>query len=139
MNMKLSIHFQKNTKLKMAGVTCSNGSSDCAQPKWKQISGTIKGGLVLPDKVIRPASNGRKVERLLSAEIPIPTRSLVTSTYINSSNKRNLTKKTVSTPSKRICGNSTTGGTYCIARWCGNNAKKTPGISLFRIPKDPDR
>jgi len=123
----------------MSGITCSNGSSDSAHPKWKQISGTIKGGLVLPDKVIRTGSDGRKVERLLRAEIPIPTRSLVTSTYINSSNKRNLSKKTVSTPSKRICSNSTAGGTYCIARWCGNNAKKTPGISLFRIPKDPDR
>ena len=123
----------------MAGITCSNGSSDSAHPKWKQISGTIKGGLVLPDKVIRTASDGRNGERLLSTEIPIPKRSLVTSTYINSSNKRNISMKTVSTPSKRICSNSTAGGTYCIARWCGNSAKKTPGISLFRIPKDPDR
>lgn len=123
----------------MAGITCSNGSFESAHPKWKQISGTIKGGMVQPDKVIRTASDGRKVECLLSAEIPVPTRSLVTSTYKNSSNKRNLNMKTVNTPSKRICSNSTAGGTYCIARWCGNNAKKTPGVSLFRIPKDPDR
>ena len=125
----------------MAGISCSNGSSDSTHPKWKQISGTIKGGLVLPDKVIRTACDGRKVECLLSAEISIPTRSLITSTCINSSNKRNLSKKTVSTPSpvKRNCSKSKAGGTYCIARWCDNNAKKTPGISLFRIPKDPDR
>jgi hypothetical protein len=125
----------------MAGISCSNGSSDFAHPKWKQISSIIKDGLVLPDKVIRTASDGQKVEHSLSAQISIPTRSLVSSICINNSNKRTLSMKTVSTPSpvKRICSKSKAGGTYCVARWCGNNAKKTPGISLFRIPKDPHR
>jgi hypothetical protein len=125
----------------MAGISNGSATSNSAYPKWKHTSCTVKNELVIPDKMMRIAPDGRNVECSLNAEISMPTRSLVTSTCINSSKKSSFSKKTVSRPSqmKHICSESKAGGTYCIARWCGNNAKKSPGISLFRIPKDPDR
>lgn len=135
--MKSTIHFQRDTKLKIADISCGGTSTESTHPKWKQTPSIIGDELTVPDC--------QNVE-CSSAEIYIHKRSklstsLVTNACLNNSNKRNFVKKTVnaSSPTRRICSESKTGGTYCIARWCGNNAKKTPGISLFRIPKDPDR
>lgn len=105
----------------------------------------MKDEFIVPDKVVKTASNCQNVECLSNTEIVIQRRSklstsLVTNTCLSNSNKSGFNKKTVNaSPIKHICNKSKAGGTYCIARWCGNNAKKSPGISLFRIPKDPDR
>jgi hypothetical protein len=146
MNMKLTIHFQTHTKLRIADISCGIASSESTNSEWKQTPCSTKDELIAPDKVLKTASGCQNVDCSSSEEIYIHKRSklstsLVPNICLNNSSKRNFIKKTVnaSSPTRRICSESKTGGTYCIARWCGNNAKKTPGISLFRIPKDPDR
>lgn len=144
MNMKSTIHFQRDTKLKIADISSGSISTESTHQKWKQTPSIIGDELIVPDKVLKTAPDCQDVE-CSSAELYIHKRSklstsLVTDTCLNNSNKRHFIKKTVnaSSATRRICSESKTGGTYCIARWC-NNAKKTPGVSLFRIPKDPDR
>lgn len=145
MNMKSTINFQRDIIIKVADNSCGSASSESTQPK-KQTPSNIRDDLIVPDKVLKTVSDCQNIECSSDAEIYIRgqskwSASLVTNTCLNTSNRRHFITKTVNaSPSTRhICSGSRTGGTYCIARWCGNNAKKSPGISLFRIPKDPDR
>jgi hypothetical protein len=143
--MKSTIHFQRDTKCRIADISYSGGSSESTQAK-KKTPCNVRDELIVPDKVMKTVSDCQNVEFSSNAEIYVHKRSkqsasLVTNTRLNNSYKRNFIKKTVnvSSSTRHICSGSRTGGTYCIARWCGNNAKKSPGISLFRIPKDPNR
>jgi hypothetical protein len=146
MNMKLPIPLQRNTKHTIADVSCDNANFESTSLEGKQKLCNIKDELIVPDKTVETASDCQNVECLSNAEIFIPKRSkfsasLVKNACLSNSNKSNFINKAVnaSSPMNRICNESKAGGTYCIARWCGNNAKKSPGISFFRIPKDPDR
>jgi hypothetical protein len=144
--MKLPIHLQRNTKHRISDVSCDNASFESAPTEGKHKPCNIEDEIIIPDKTVETASDCQNVECLSNAEIFIPKRptlstSLVTNTCLNNRNKRNFTKKPVnaSSPINRTCSESEARGRYCIARWCGNNAKKFPGISLFRIPKDQGR
>jgi hypothetical protein len=144
--VKFAIPLQRNTKHRTAEVSCDNASFETASPEGKQKSCDIKDELIVPDRTVEAAFDYKNVECLSNAEIFIPQRSklsasLVTNVYLNNSNRSSSIKKAVnaSSPMNHICSESKAGGTYCIARWCGNSAKKSPGISFFRIPKDTDR
>jgi hypothetical protein len=143
--MKSTIHFQRERKHRIADISYSGGSSECTQPK-KKTPCNIRDELIVPDKVMKTASDCQNVECSSNAEIYIHKRSkqsasLVTNTCLNNGNKRHFIKKTVnaSSSTRGICSGSRSRGAYCIARWCGNNVKISPDITLFRIPKDPDR
>lgn len=145
--MKLPIPLQRNTKHRIADVSCNNASFESASREGRQKPCIIKDELIVPDKTVTTTSDCQNVECFSNAEIFIRKRSKssalsVAKTCLNNSNKSSFIKKSsnASSPVDHICNESKgSGRTYCIARWCGNNAKKSPGISLFRIPKDPNR
>ncbi|XP_021931567.1 uncharacterized protein LOC110835554 isoform X2 [Zootermopsis nevadensis] len=139
--------FKRNTKHRIADVSCNNASFESASREGRQKPCIIKDELIVPDKTVTTTSDCQNVECFSNAEIFIRKRSKssalsVAKTCLNNSNKSSFIKKSsnASSPVDHICNESKgSGRTYCIARWCGNNAKKSPGISLFRIPKDPNR
>ncbi|XP_069672852.1 uncharacterized protein [Periplaneta americana] len=142
-------YFQSNTKLRSADTTCNNTSYKSTPPQEEEEklnNNNNKHELDVPDTFVETLSEFQNVTHLSKTKIFSQIKCKQTTSFIAKSNLKNDTKEsllnettTALSPSKRFCNEPKTGGTYCIARWCGNNAKKNPGISLFRIPKDLDR